>query len=97
MSENPLPTALSTSQAIEAKGRSTRNRVAGKLKIVIEALILEDLPRAAAAEKAGMVDSSLRSAAARAGAPQCRVSRPADLTARQERPQARQHRRQERE
>jgi hypothetical protein len=60
MAENTLPTALPTRQAIEAKGRSGRNRVTGKLKIAIEAMIWEGLPRADAAAKAGMVDSSLR-------------------------------------
>jgi hypothetical protein len=46
MSENPLPTALPTRQAIEAKDRSARNRVTGKLKVAIEAMIWEGLPRA---------------------------------------------------
>jgi hypothetical protein len=60
MSENPLPTALPTRQAAAIEGRSARNRVTGKLKIAIEAMIWEGLPRAEAAAKAGMVDSSLR-------------------------------------
>lgn len=60
MSENSLPTALPTRQAVEAKGRSARNRVTGKLKVAIEAMIWEGLPRAEAATKAGLADSSLR-------------------------------------
>jgi hypothetical protein len=60
MSENSLPTALPTRQAIEAKDRSARNRVTGKLRIAIEAMVWEALPRAEAAAKAGMADSSLR-------------------------------------
>ena len=60
MSDNSLPTTLPTRQAIEAKGRSARNRVTGKLRIAIEAMIWEGLPRAKSATKAGMADSSLR-------------------------------------
>lgn len=60
MSDNSLPTAVPTRQAIEAKGRSGRNRVTGKLKVAIEAMIWEGLPRAEAAAKAGLADSSLR-------------------------------------
>jgi hypothetical protein len=60
MSENTLPTAVPTRQAIEAKDRSERMRVTGKLKVAIEAMIWEGLPRADAAAKAGMADSSLR-------------------------------------
>jgi hypothetical protein len=60
MPENSLPTAVPTRQAIEAKDRSQRMRVTGKLKVAIEAMIWEGVPRADAAAKAGMADSSLR-------------------------------------
>jgi hypothetical protein len=60
MSENTLPTNLPTRQAIGAKDRSQPMRVTGKLKVAIEAMIWEGLPRADAAAKAGMADSSLR-------------------------------------
>jgi hypothetical protein len=51
MSENPLPTTVPTRQAIEAKDRIARNRVTGKLKIAIEAMIWEGLPRMEAARR----------------------------------------------
>jgi hypothetical protein len=56
MSENSLPTR----QAAAIEGRSARNRVTGKLRIALEAMIWEGLPRAKAAAKAGMADSCLR-------------------------------------
>jgi hypothetical protein len=49
MSENSLPTR----QAAAIEGRSARNRVTGKLRIALEAMIWEGLPRAKAAAKAG--------------------------------------------
>src|SRR5690242_3917913 len=60
MSENPLPTKLPTRQAKAVEGRSKRLRVTGKLRMAIEAMIWEGLPRKEAAEKAGLADSSLR-------------------------------------
>jgi hypothetical protein len=60
MSENSLPTAIRTRQAAAIEGRSKRLTVTGKLKVAIEAMIWEALPRAEAAAKAGMADSSLR-------------------------------------
>jgi hypothetical protein len=60
MSDNLLPTAFPTRQAAAVEGRSGRMRVTGKLKVAIEAMIWEGLPRADAATKAGMADSSLR-------------------------------------
>lgn len=60
MSENSLPTALPTRQAAAIEGRSRRGAVTGKLKIALEAMIWEGLPRTEAAAKAGMADSSLR-------------------------------------
>jgi hypothetical protein len=60
MSENSLPTTLPTRQAAAIEGRSKRLAVTGKLKAALEAMIWEGLPRAEAAAKAGMVDSSLR-------------------------------------
>jgi hypothetical protein len=60
MSENSLPTALPTRQAAAIEGRSARNRVTGKLRIAIDAMVWEALPRAEAAAKAAMADSSLR-------------------------------------
>jgi hypothetical protein len=60
MSENLLPTALPTRQAAAIEGRSGRMRVTGKLRMAIEAMIWEGLPRKEAAAKAGLADSSLR-------------------------------------
>ena len=60
MSENSLPTTLPTRQAAAIEGRSKRLAITGKLRIAIEAMIWEALPRAEAAAKAGMADSSLR-------------------------------------
>ena len=65
MTENSLPTTLPTAlpttrQATAIEGRSKRLRVTGKLRIAIEAMIWEGLPRSEAATKAGLADSSLR-------------------------------------
>jgi len=60
MSDKTLPTALPTRQAAAIEGRSKRLAVTGKLRIAIEAMIWEALPRAEAAAKAGLADSSLR-------------------------------------
>jgi hypothetical protein len=60
MADNLLPTALPTRQAAAIEGRSRRGAVTGKLKAALEAMIWEGLPRAEAAAKAGMADSSLR-------------------------------------
>jgi hypothetical protein len=62
MSENSLPTAFPTRQAAAIEGRSRRGAVTGKLKLklALEAMIWEGLPRTEAAAKAGMADSSLR-------------------------------------
>ena len=65
MSENSFPTTLPTAlpttrQAAAIEGRSKRLRVTGKLRIAIEAMIWEGLPRSEAATKAGLADSSLR-------------------------------------
>jgi hypothetical protein len=60
MSEKSLPTEFPTRQAAAIEGRSKRLRVTGKLRIAIEAMIWEGLPRREAAEKAGLADPSLR-------------------------------------
>src|SRR5437879_751411 len=60
MSENSLPATFPTRQAAAIDGRSKRLRVTGKLRIAIEAMIWEGLPRKDAAALAGLADSSLR-------------------------------------
>lgn len=64
MSDNSLPTALPstipTRQAAAIEGRSRRGAVTGKLKAALDFMVWEGLKRTAAAEKAGLADSSLR-------------------------------------
>ena len=61
MSENSLPstlpTAFPTRQAEAVEGRSKRLPVTGKLKVAIEAMIWEGLPRKEAAAKAELARS----------------------------------------
>jgi hypothetical protein len=60
--EAGIPTTLPTRQAVAVEGRSRKNTVSGKLKVALDLMIREGLPRAAAATKAGLADSSVRSA-----------------------------------
>jgi hypothetical protein len=62
MSENSLPTAFPTRQAAAIEGRSRRGAVTGKLRTALDLMVWQGEKRAAAAEKAGLADSSLRSA-----------------------------------
>jgi hypothetical protein len=59
MSET-LPTVVPTRQAIAVEGRSQKRAVTGKLKTALLSMVWEGEKRAAAAEKAGLADSSLR-------------------------------------
>lgn len=57
----PAPsTHFPTRQAAAIPGRSARNKVTGKLKAAIEAMVWENLRRKDAAAKAGLADASLR-------------------------------------
>jgi hypothetical protein len=58
MSENLLPTR----QAEAVKGRSQRLKVSGKLRVALDLMVWSGTCRADAAEEAGLVDASLRSA-----------------------------------
>lgn len=60
MSDAHLPAPFPTRQAAAIPGRSERNKVTGKLKAALDAMVWEGKPRAEAAAAAGMADSSLR-------------------------------------
>lgn len=61
MTDATLPAPL-TRQAIEARGRSAPQRVTGKLKVALDAMVWSGLKRDAAAAEAGMSDHGLREA-----------------------------------